>query len=54
MERLHPMLKKGNFIGVYNNEDYGSPLMNLMEGGDTGSGRWEIGGKKMWEVGDWG
>ena len=24
------------------------------EGGDTVSGRWEIGGKKMWEVGDWG
>ena len=22
--------------------------------GDTGNGRWEIGGKKMWEVGDWG
>ena len=28
--------------------------IDLKEGGDTGSGRWEIGGKKMWEVGDWG
>ena len=26
----------------------------LIGGGDTGSGRWEIGGIKMWEVGDWG
>ena len=23
-----------------------------MGGGDTGSGRWEIRGKQMWEVGD--